>query len=91
MQITARDGEELGAWKANEGPGAPVKAGTQGKWGLGLGRGAEFASLGMRRGGPGQSKQPVPGIWDREGGGRQGSNYGGRGGCSRNRLPNTPL
>lgn len=43
-------------------------------------------------GGPGQSKESVPGIWDREGAEGQGSNYeGGREDASGNHLPDTPM
>lgn len=42
-------------------PGAPVKAGRRGGWGLGLGRGTGAESLGMRGVGPGPSDEPVLG------------------------------
>lgn len=60
---------------------------------MGLGRGSEVASLRMEgEGGPGQSKESVPGIWDREGAEGQGSNYeGGREDASGNHLPDTPM
>lgn len=60
-------------------PGAPVKAGRRGGWGLGLGRGTGAESLGMRGVGPGPSDEPVLGIWDREGTGQQPR--GGREAC----------
>lgn len=68
-----------------------MKAGTRGRWGLGLGRGAEIASLGMKEVGRGPVRRAGACIWDREEGGRTGEQLrAGLGGCTGNHLGNHP-
>lgn len=68
-RITGREGKNLGAWEAKEGPGARVKARTREGWSLGLGSRVEAASLGIKGAGPDQAEELVPRICGWGGGG----------------------
>lgn len=78
VQITARDRKDFGAWIAKAGPGHLLRQERQGK--RGLGGAPERRWVGVSEAGWARAVKTWPGMWDGEGGGRQGSNYGGKGG-----------
>ena len=68
-----------------------MTAGTRGRWGLGLGRGAEIVSLGMKEVGRGPVRRAGAYIRYREEGGGTGEQLRvGQGGCTGNHLGNHP-